>query len=123
MKFGITLTEVRSLFAKYRDEILNEVLLIDDLMYVLTKGLSVKWTSAELALIKNHFTHIAKRIPAIALLLAPGGFILLPVLAEVLDRRQRKKQVDMERRQPLAPAQDPRQEYDKAGSGSGQLDE
>jgi hypothetical protein len=57
------------------------------------KGTHARWTEEELAAMKKHFTRLAKRIPALSVLLLPGGLVLLPLLVEVLDRRKRKKTV------------------------------
>ncbi|MFH1146628.1 MAG: hypothetical protein V1736_02850 [Pseudomonadota bacterium] len=98
MKFKNAVSEARRIFLKYRDEILNEVLRIDDLMYLLTKGTYARWSKEESAILKSHLKHLATRIPALALLLAPGGMLLLPILAEALDRRKSPTPVPVERR-------------------------
>ncbi len=81
-----------------RKEILSEVLRIDDLMHIIMKGTRSKWTKEDLSTIKSHLKHLALRIPALAVLLAPGGIVLLPILAEVLNRRKTPKPVAREKR-------------------------
>ena len=67
-----------------------EVLAIKGLMQLLmkTRNTDEKWTREEKKEIKSHLKNIAKIMPAIALFSLPGGSFLLPVLAEVLDRRK-----------------------------------
>jgi hypothetical protein len=47
-----------------------------------------KWRREEKEEIKSHLKNIAKIIPAVAIFSLSGGSFLLPVLAEVLDRRR-----------------------------------
>lgn len=98
MELRSAVADARRVFLKYRNEIINEVLRIDDLMYLITKGTYSKWTKEESALLKSHFQHLAKRMPVLALILAPGGMLLLPILAEVLERRKTSRPVPVERR-------------------------
>ena len=46
-----------------------------------------KWTRDELREIRNRLKEISKIVPVVVVFLLPGGTILLPFLAEVLDRR------------------------------------
>ena len=46
-----------------------------------------KWTGDELRVIRKHLKEISKIVPVVVVFLLPGGTILLPFLAEVLDRR------------------------------------
>jgi len=73
-----------------KEAILMEVLAIKGLMQLLmkTRNTDEKWTREEKKEIKSHLKNIAKIMPAIALFSLPGGSFLLPVLAEVLDRRK-----------------------------------
>ena len=73
-----------------KEAILMEVLAIKGLMQLLmkTRNTDEKWTREEKKEIKIHLKNIAKIMPAIALFSLPGGSFLLPVLAEVLDRRK-----------------------------------
>ncbi|MDP2993086.1 MAG: hypothetical protein Q8N82_06980 [Deltaproteobacteria bacterium] len=83
--------EAKATFLKYRDEILNEVLQAQNLTHILMKGTHARWTEEDLAAMKKHFTRLVKRIPALSILLLPGGLLLLPILVEVLDRRKSRK--------------------------------
>ena len=73
-----------------KEAILMEVLAIKGLMQLLMKirNTDEKWTTEERKEIKRHLKNIAKIIPAVVIFILPGGSFLLPVLAEVLDRRR-----------------------------------
>jgi hypothetical protein len=73
-----------------KEAILMEVLAVKGLMQLLMKirNTDDKWTREEKKEIKRHLRNIAKIIPAVAIFVLPGGSFLLPVLAEVLDRRR-----------------------------------
>lgn len=78
-----------------KQAILMEVLSISGLMQLLmkTRNTDETWTSEERKEIKKHLKNIAKIVPAIAIFSLPGGSFLLPVLAEVLDRRKTRRAV------------------------------
>ena len=81
---------VKRLILSNKKAILMEVLSIKGLMQILmkTRNTDEKWTSEEKKEIKGHLKNIAKIIPAVAIFSLPGGAFLLPLLAEVLDRRK-----------------------------------
>jgi hypothetical protein len=70
-----------------------EVLSIQELMHVLMKNRNTdeKSTREEKKEIIGHLKNIAKIIPAVAIFSLPGGAFLLPILAEALDRRKRRR--------------------------------
>jgi len=76
-----------------KEAILMEVLSISGLMQLLmkTRNTDEKWTKEEKKEIKMHLKNIAKIIPAVVLFSLPGGSFLLPILAEVLDRRKTRR--------------------------------
>ena len=76
-----------------KEAILMEVLSIRGLMQLLmkTRNTDEKWTNEEKKEIKMHLRNIAKIVPAVAIFCLPGGSFLLPILAEVLDRRKTKR--------------------------------
>lgn len=88
----------KGILAKYRTRIRNEVHSLNDLMSLLMKGTQRKWTKGEIKEIKFHLMDLSKNIPAIMVFLLPGGLILLPVLVELLDRRQKALVVPEDRR-------------------------
>jgi hypothetical protein len=73
--------------------ILMEVLSVKGLMQLLmkTRNTDEKWTRDEKKEIKMHLKNISKIIPAVVLFSLPGGSILLPILAEALDRRKTRR--------------------------------
>ena len=70
-----------------------EVLSIRGLIQLLMKirNTDEKWTREEKKEIKRNLRNIAKIIPAVALFCLPGGSLLLPILAEALDRRKARR--------------------------------
>ena len=76
-----------------KEAILMEVLSITGLMQVLMKARNTdeKWTREEKKEIMRHLKNIAKIIPVVAIFSLPGGAFLLPILAEALDRRKKRR--------------------------------
>ena len=70
--------------------ILPHVLAIQGLMRLLMKGRNtgVPWTPQERREIRLHLRSIAGLVPILVLFIIPCGSLLLPILAEVLDRRR-----------------------------------
>jgi hypothetical protein len=83
----------KRLILSNKEAVLMEVLSIKGLMHLLMKirNTDEKWTSEEKNEIKSHLRNIAKIIPAVAIFCLPGGSLLLPILAEALDRRKAKR--------------------------------
>ncbi len=46
------------------------------------------WTAEERKLLRAHLLHLSWYIPVLIIFCLPGGSLLLPVLAELLDRRR-----------------------------------
>ena len=84
---------LKSLIIVNKEAILMEVLAIKGLMQLLmkTRNTDEKWTREERTEIKRHLRNIAKIIPAVVIFVLPGGSVLLPVLAEALDRRKTRR--------------------------------
>jgi len=80
----------RRLIVKNKEFILQEVLAVKGLMQLLMKQRNTgqQWTNDEIKEIKKHLRNISKIVPALLIFLLPGGSLLLPVLAEILDRRK-----------------------------------
>jgi hypothetical protein len=83
----------KSLIIKNKAFILEEVLAVKGLMQLLMKerNTNQKWTREEKREIKIHLKNISKLVPALIIFLLPGGSLLLPFLAEVLDRRKSRR--------------------------------
>ncbi|MBM4308672.1 MAG: hypothetical protein FJ123_18245 [Deltaproteobacteria bacterium] len=81
---------LKRLIIIHKEAILMEVVTIKGLMQLLMKirNTDERWTRGEKKEIKRHLKNIAKIVPAVAIFALPGGAILLPILAEVLDRRR-----------------------------------
>jgi hypothetical protein len=84
---------LKRLFIVNKQAILMEVLSIRGLMQLLmkTRNTDEKWTREEQREIKRHLKNISKIIPVLVLFSLPGGSLLLPILAEVLDRRRTRR--------------------------------
>ena len=82
---------LKRLIDKNKEFILSQVLAVKDLMRLLMKNRNTgeKWTREEIHEIRAHLRHIAMLVPALIIFLLPGGLLLLPLLAEVLDRRKK----------------------------------
>ncbi len=76
--------------ASNRKLILSHVLAVSGLMHLLMKvrNTGEPWTAEERAEIRSHLWSIAKLVPTLAVFCLPGGMFLLPILAEILDRRK-----------------------------------
>ncbi|HYA12053.1 MAG TPA: hypothetical protein VEF37_03630 [Thermodesulfovibrionales bacterium] len=83
----------KRLIATNKALILEEVLAVKGLMQLLMKQRNTdqNWTKEEKREIKNHLKSISKIVPALIIFLLPGGSLLLPLLAEVLDRRKTRR--------------------------------
>ncbi len=75
--------------ASHKKLILSHVLAINGLMRLLMKVRNTgdPWTPEERREIRNHLWHLAGLVPILTVFLLPGGTVLLPILAEVLDGR------------------------------------
>ena len=84
---------LKNLIIVNKEAILMEVLAIKGLMQLLmkTRNTDEKWTRDERTEIKRHLRKIAKIIPAVVIFVLPGGSLLLPVIAEALDRRKTRR--------------------------------
>jgi len=66
----------------------------DFIMLLMTqRNTGNKWTTEDIKKIKSHLTHFSLYVPGLIIFLLPFGAFLLPVLAEIMDRRKeiRKK--------------------------------
>lgn len=81
---------IRAHLIKNRDLIMNEAKYINGFMKLLMKqhNTGIKWTDAEKHKLKQSLRHLAAYMPALFLFLLPCGLLLLPVLAEIMDRRK-----------------------------------
>jgi hypothetical protein len=84
---------LKRLIQRHRAFILAQVLDVKGLMQLLMKNRNTgeKWTPEELRQIRSHLKGISRLVPVILIFLLPGGALLLPLLAEVLDRRKQTR--------------------------------
>ncbi len=72
-----------------RRRMLDEIMEVRGLMPLLMKPRNrQKWTAQERNELRQHLKRLSKVSPYIAVVMLPGGFALLPVLAWWLDRRR-----------------------------------
>jgi hypothetical protein len=81
---------IRRLIKKNKTLILNEAQQINDFMKLLMKqrNTDIKWTKEEKDQIKIHLWHLSAYAPALFIFILPFGSLLIPILAEILDRRK-----------------------------------
>jgi hypothetical protein len=79
--------------ASQRNLILPHVLAMKGLMQLLMKvrNTGEPWTPEERREIRSHLRELARLIPILVIFVLPGGMFLLPILAEVLDRRRKPR--------------------------------
>jgi len=74
-----------------RKFLLAEMSQVKGLMPVLMRRRNKqKWTPDELAQIRAHLRRLSKLSPYLVIIVMPGGFAVLPVLAWWLDRRRNR---------------------------------
>jgi hypothetical protein len=83
----------KRLYLQNKELIVEEVLAVKGLMQLIMKQRNTgqKWTRQEKNEIKMHLKNIAKVVPVLFIFLIPGGLLLLPFLAKVLDRRNTRR--------------------------------
>jgi hypothetical protein len=84
---------IKSQIKKNGDLILNEARHVEGFMRLLMKQRNTreKWTSHERIQLKEHLRRLVGYIPVLCIFLLPGGFLLIPLLAEILDRRKKSR--------------------------------
>jgi hypothetical protein len=91
------LTPVRRAFElaeRERKFLLAEMSQVRGLMPVLMRRRNKqKWTQEELAQIRAHLRRLSRLSPYLVIIVMPGGFAILPVLAWWLDRRRNRHRV------------------------------
>jgi hypothetical protein len=78
---------------KNRILILKESQYFSDFIQLLMKprNIGVGWTAEEITRLKSHLKHLSLYVPALIVFILPFGLFLLPVLAEMLDRREKSR--------------------------------
>ena len=55
------------------------------------RNTGVKWTEDEITQLKSHLKRLAFYVPTLIIFVLPFGSFLLPILAEILDRRKKSR--------------------------------
>jgi hypothetical protein len=76
--------------ANHKALLLHEAEKITGFMRLLMKprNTQAKWTKEERRLLKMHLKHLSYYVPALVVFVMPFGSLLIPLLAEILDRRK-----------------------------------
>lgn len=84
---------LKRLVLKNKELIFNEAQQMQGFLYLLFKerNTDLKWTKEEKDQIKNYLKRLSAYVPIIIIFILPGGSLLLPVLAELLDRRKKRR--------------------------------
>ncbi len=84
---------LQRMIRKHKEFLLTQVLEVQGLMKLLMKHRNTgeRWTRGEVRQIRAHLSSISRTVPIILVFLLPGGSLLLPFLAEVLDRRKQPR--------------------------------
>jgi hypothetical protein len=92
---------------KNKDLFLNEARQISGFMKLLMKERNAegRWNDAERVQLKKYMKRVVAYIPLFCIFLLPGGLLLIPILAEVIDRRKEPRMaasVTSSKKSPLA---------------------
>ena len=91
---GRTVTVIRSLSAytaREKEFVLNEILQVQGLMPLLMKPRNYqRWTPEDKAELTQHLKRLSQMSPYLAVVVMPGGFLMLPAIAWWLDRRRNR---------------------------------
>jgi hypothetical protein len=88
---------IKSFFKKFisknREMILEEGQHIRGFMRLLMKyrNNGIQWTQEETHDLKSHVKRLSLHAPFLMIIVLPFGLVLLPILAEVLDRRKKRR--------------------------------
>lgn len=55
------------------------------------RNTDLKWTKEEKQQIKNYLKRLSLYVPILIIFILPGGSLMLPILAEILDRRKMRR--------------------------------
>ena len=97
-------TFIRRSIEKHRALILHEVQHLNGFMALLMKqrNSGTRWSTEEKVRLKGYIGQLLMRIPVLIVFIMPGGFFLVPVLAEILDRRRAMRVADALTPEPAA---------------------
>ena len=86
-------TFLKRTISKNKSLILRESKGMQNFMKLLMKqrNTGINWTTEDIGMIKSHLIHLSLYVPVLIIFLLPFGSLLLPVLAEIIDRREEKR--------------------------------
>lgn len=81
------------MFDRYRGLIYAEAATMRGFMDLLMKprNTGIPWTREEIVHLKGYIRHLARYVPFMIIFLLPFGSLMLPAMAEVLDRRRTRR--------------------------------
>lgn len=81
------------MISRHKAAIHREAAIIQGFMHLLMKPVNSaeKWTREEKQQIRADLKHLSLFVPALIIFLLPGGSLLLPILADILDRRSDRR--------------------------------
>ncbi len=84
---------LRKFLIRHRDLFFREAQQISGFLHLLMKQRNTdeRWTAEERKEIRRHLKHLAMYIPALIIFILPGGSLLLPIFAEIMDRRKARR--------------------------------
>lgn len=83
---------LRELAAREKERLIAELLQVKGLVPLLMKPRNKQhWTAEDRAQLGAHLKRLSKMSPYLVVLVAPGGFLMLPALAWWLDRRRNRR--------------------------------
>ncbi len=86
-------TFFRRLISANKSIIIHEVQQLGNFMELLMKPRNTgsKWTTEDIRAIKSHLRHLSLSVPVLFIFALPFGSLLLPLLAEIIDRRNKAR--------------------------------
>jgi hypothetical protein len=94
---------LKNQFMKNRSVIINEGRYLKDFMRLLMKqrNTGIRWTKEEKKVLKSNLKHLSLYVPLLIIFALPFGSFILPILTEVMDRRNRERENQKESQQDI----------------------
>jgi len=86
---------LQKIISRQKELILQEATLIQDFMRLLMtlRNTGQRWTRKEKKELKLHLIHLSAYVPVLMVFLLPGGSLLVPILADTLERRKKGREI------------------------------
>jgi hypothetical protein len=87
---------LKRLIAKNKELIFSEAQHFQGFLHLLFKprNTDLPWTKEEKEQIKSYLKRMSFYVPVLIIFILPGGSLMLPFLAEVLDRRKTRRRTE-----------------------------